>query len=89
MQKLDDSDGIKDVALVPEVDSEEVAVITASAAKSSGSKRHSESEGKGAGDAVGVAEKLRGGGGWNAALNRMKPAWLASVVPDGEEEKSQ
>lgn len=71
VQKLGGADGIKDVAVVPEIDEEAAAAAD---------KASAAAKGKGVG-AVTVAEKLRGGADGEA---RVKPAWMASVVRQEE-----
>lgn len=85
VQKLDENDGIKDVALVPELDEEFSSATGASASGSGGSG--------------GVAETLRGGGGGDGGAvageghrhaeqereeggRKTGLAWMASVVRD-------
>lgn len=84
MQKLDANDGIKDVALVPEI-SEDAAAATGRPGASS-----SDAVGAGSGDAGGVAEALRGGGGDDEyaeeeeglEFGREELAWMSSIVRD-------
>lgn len=85
VQKLDKSDRIKDVALVPEMSDE---IREANAGRGPPSRR----EGGGFGGAAGVAENLRGGGG--RGKRRIKalqarPAWMSFVVPDDKDQASQ
>lgn len=84
MQKLGGADGIKDVAVVPEIDEEAAAIAAAAtaAAAAAGSSGKVAAKGKGA-DAAKVAEKLRGGEVGGA---RVEPAWMTSVVRQEEEE---
>ncbi|CBN74882.1 DNA gyrase subunit A [Ectocarpus siliculosus] len=84
VQKLDANDGIKDVALVPEI-SEDAAAATGRPGASSG-----DDVGAGSGDAGGVAEALRGGGGDDEyaeeeeglGFGREELAWMSSIVRD-------
>ncbi|CAN0050365.1 unnamed protein product, partial [Ectocarpus sp. 12 AP-2014] len=88
VQKLDANDGIKDVALVPEI-SEDAAAATGRPGASSG-----DAVGAGSGDAGGVAKALRGGGGDDEyaeeeeeeeeelEFGREELAWMSSIVRD-------
>lgn len=85
VQKLGGADGIKDVAVVPEIDEEGAAAAAAAAATAVASDKVSAApKGKGA-DAAKVSEKLRGGGVEGA---RLEPAWMTSVVREGGNEET-
>lgn len=80
MQKLDANDGIKDVALVPEISDTATGRPGASS---------SDVVRAGSGDAGGVTEALRGGGAddeyaeeEDMEVGREELAWMSSIVRD-------